>query len=162
MVYKSVLLFWPGYLPYTNRVNRLVFEGGRTYQMFVFLSNILFISIASFRWRTVDCFSFLLARNVTYNICLFLYLFFFHCFKTIFLCTIFAAAAVSRQSLETAIYPRPHRQQYPFILTPNRAQKFVFRPFSSNFALAFSQCLLFLVRFLPIKIGRLRTVAERK
>lgn len=72
---------------------------------------------------------------------------------------------VSRQSLQTAIYPRPHRQQYPFILkniTPNRAQKFVFRPFSSNFALAFSLCLLFLVRFLPIKIGRLQTFAARE
>lgn len=88
--------------------------------------------------------------------------FFFHCFKNIFLCTIFAAAAVSRQSLETVIYPLPHRQQYPITLTPNRAQKFVFRLFSSDFALAFSLCLLFLVRFLPIKIGRLRTVAERK
>lgn len=88
--------------------------------------------------------------------------FFFSLFQNHIFVYNFGCRSGSRQSLETAIYPRPHRQQYPFILTPNRAQKFVFRPFSSNFALSFSLCLLFLVRFLPIKIGRLRTFAERK
>ena len=70
--------------------------------------------------------------------------FFFSLFQNHIFVYNFGYRSGSRQSLETAIYPRPHRQQYPFILTPNRAQKFVFRPFSSNFALAFSLCLLFL------------------